>query len=302
MAVEERTLFRENQAGVAVAHERELHRGQRDGDPRLLQEHLVGVDDALGRDDVLEERLIAVGPAIRRDALAAFLPADAEVELERHIGVDIPARLGLPIGPGRENTLGWRLVLALDDEAGVLHRSSAHRLPPFGSSLPSARYSPRRSRRRSKLDRRAPIHRSTGRSAAGSIRQVRTRPTFSELTRPLTCSTCRCWTTGDSDIGSGSASSLTVAGPRLNRSTMPLLAREAANGQDIRLWGGAQAIQQYMAAGLLDVLELHVVPVLLGGGARLFENLGGADVRLEQVRAVEAPGVTHVKYRVRSGS
>jgi dihydrofolate reductase len=57
-----------------------------------------------------------------------------------------------------------------------------------------------------------------------------------------------------------------------------------------------------MAAGLLDVLELHVVPVLLGGGARLFENLGEADVRLEQVRAVEAPGVTHVKYRVRSGS
>ena len=79
-------------------------------------------------------------------------------------------------------------------------------------------------------------------------------------------------------------------------------AREAANGQDVRLWGGAQTFQQYMAAGLLDVLELHVAPVLLGGGARLFENLGGADVRLEQVRAVEAPGVTHVKYRVRSGS
>jgi dihydrofolate reductase len=79
-------------------------------------------------------------------------------------------------------------------------------------------------------------------------------------------------------------------------------AREAANGQDVRLWGGAQAINQYMAAGLLDVLELHIAPVLLGGGARLFENLGGAEVRLEQVRAVEAPGVTHVKYRVRSGS
>ena len=79
-------------------------------------------------------------------------------------------------------------------------------------------------------------------------------------------------------------------------------AREAANGQDVRLWGGAQAIQQYLAAGLLDVLELHVAPVLLGGGARLFENLGGAAVRIEQVRAVEAPGVTHVKYQVRSGS
>lgn len=79
-------------------------------------------------------------------------------------------------------------------------------------------------------------------------------------------------------------------------------ARAAANGQDVRLWGGAQVAQQYMAAGLLDVLELHVVPVLLGGGARLFDNLADADVRLEQVRAVEAPGVTHLKYRVRSGS
>src|SRR5215211_5470628 len=74
MAVEERTLFRENQAGVAVAHERELHRGQRDGDPRLLQAHLVGVDDALGRDDVVEERLIAVGAAIRRGARLCSRP------------------------------------------------------------------------------------------------------------------------------------------------------------------------------------------------------------------------------------
>lgn len=73
---------------------------------------------------------------------------------------------------------------------------------------------------------------------------------------------------------------------------------EAANGKDVRLWGGAQVVQQYLAAGLLDELELHVVPVLLGGGARLFDNLEGAGIELEQVRAVEAPGVTHVKYRV----
>jgi dihydrofolate reductase len=81
----------------------------------------------------------------------------------------------------------------------------------------------------------------------------------------------------------------------------PALARatEAADGRDVRLWGGAQAIQQYLAAGLLDELELDVVPVLLGDGARLFDNLGGADVQLEQLRAVEAPGVTHVKYRTR---
>jgi dihydrofolate reductase len=75
-------------------------------------------------------------------------------------------------------------------------------------------------------------------------------------------------------------------------------AKAAAGGKDVMLWGGAQVVNRYLAAGLLDELELHIVPVLLGGGARLFENLGHADVQLEQVRAVEAPGVTHVKYRV----
>ena len=75
-------------------------------------------------------------------------------------------------------------------------------------------------------------------------------------------------------------------------------AREAAGGKDVTVWGGAQAINQYLAAGLLDELELHIVPILLGDGARLFADLGDADVRLEQVRAVEAPGVTHIKYRV----
>jgi dihydrofolate reductase len=75
-------------------------------------------------------------------------------------------------------------------------------------------------------------------------------------------------------------------------------AKESAGGQDVMLWGGADVINQYLAAGLLDELELHIVPVLLGGGARLFDNLGGAAIKLEQLRAVEAPGVTHVKYRV----
>jgi dihydrofolate reductase len=74
-------------------------------------------------------------------------------------------------------------------------------------------------------------------------------------------------------------------------------ARAAAGGKDVMLWGGAQAVNQYLAAGLLDELELHVVPVVLGGGARLFERVSPADVQLEQVRAVEGPGVTHLKYR-----
>jgi dihydrofolate reductase len=75
-------------------------------------------------------------------------------------------------------------------------------------------------------------------------------------------------------------------------------ATEAAGGKDVMLWGGAQVVNQYLAAGLLNELELHVVPVLLGGGARLLDNVGDAELRLEQIRAVEAPGVTHLKYRV----
>lgn len=77
-------------------------------------------------------------------------------------------------------------------------------------------------------------------------------------------------------------------------------ARKAADGKDVMLWGGAEVVNQYLAAGLLDELELHVVPLLLGGGARLFESVRDADVQLEQVRAVEAPGVTHLKYRVKT--
>jgi dihydrofolate reductase len=74
-------------------------------------------------------------------------------------------------------------------------------------------------------------------------------------------------------------------------------AREAAGGKDVTVGGGAAAINQCLAAGLVDELELHVVPLLLGGGARLFEGVG-PEVALEQVRAVDAPGVTHLKYRV----
>src|SRR3954467_5367389 len=66
-------------------------------------------------------------------------------------------------------------------------------------------------------------------------------------------------------------------------------ARESAGGKDVGLWGGAQIINQYLAAGLLDELELNIAPVLLGGGARLFDNFGGGEVKLEQVRAVGAP-------------
>ena len=75
------------------------------------------------------------------------------------------------------------------------------------------------------------------------------------------------------------------------------LARAAAAGEDVVIGGGAEVINQYLSAGLVDELELHIVPLVLGGGARLFAGLG-SDLALAQVRAIEAPGVTHVKYRV----
>jgi dihydrofolate reductase len=76
-------------------------------------------------------------------------------------------------------------------------------------------------------------------------------------------------------------------------------AKEAAGGKDVRLGGGAEAAQQYLAAGLIDELQLNVVPLLLGEGARLFENVG-ADLELEQDRVVHTPEVTHIRYRVTS--
>jgi dihydrofolate reductase len=75
-------------------------------------------------------------------------------------------------------------------------------------------------------------------------------------------------------------------------------ARAAAGEQDVSLGGGASVAQQYLAAGLLDEIVVSIVPLVLGGGARLFDNLG--DAQLEQLEAVEAPGVTHIRYSARS--
>ena len=75
-------------------------------------------------------------------------------------------------------------------------------------------------------------------------------------------------------------------------------ASEAAGGRDVLL-GGASVVQQYLTAGLVDEFELHIVPVLLGAGARLLENVG--DLEVQPVRAIEAPGVTHIRYRVVKG-
>ena len=75
-------------------------------------------------------------------------------------------------------------------------------------------------------------------------------------------------------------------------------AREAAGSKDVALAGGANVAQQYLKAGLIDEMQLHVVPVLLGAGARLFDDLGEAKIGLECTRVVEAPGVTHLTYSI----
>jgi dihydrofolate reductase len=75
-------------------------------------------------------------------------------------------------------------------------------------------------------------------------------------------------------------------------------ATEAAGGKDVALGGGANVAQQYLKAGLIDEMQIHLVPVLLGAGARLFDNVPGAAVGLECTSVVEAPGVTHLTYRV----
>ena len=73
-------------------------------------------------------------------------------------------------------------------------------------------------------------------------------------------------------------------------------ARSAAGHKDVAIAGGAHTVQQYLAAGLLDELYLHIVPVILGAGERLLDNVG--DPTLEPVKVIASPTVTHVKYRI----
>jgi dihydrofolate reductase len=73
-------------------------------------------------------------------------------------------------------------------------------------------------------------------------------------------------------------------------------ARAAAGDKDVSIAGGASTVRQYLAAGLLDELYLHIVPVVLGAGERLLDGVG--DPKLEPVKVVDSPTVTHLKYRV----
>jgi dihydrofolate reductase len=75
-------------------------------------------------------------------------------------------------------------------------------------------------------------------------------------------------------------------------------AREAAGERDVLVHGVGTA-QLALAAGVLDEIQIHLIPVLLGEGRRLFEHLGADHIELDPIRVVDGPGVTHLRYRVR---
>lgn len=75
-------------------------------------------------------------------------------------------------------------------------------------------------------------------------------------------------------------------------------ARRAAGNKDVSLGGGAETVREYLSAGLLDELELHLVPIFLGSGERPLDHIDPKKVRLEPLHSLAGRGVTHLKYHV----
>jgi dihydrofolate reductase len=76
------------------------------------------------------------------------------------------------------------------------------------------------------------------------------------------------------------------------------LARGAAGDKNVGIWGGANIVGQYLKAGLLDEMQIHLIPVLLGGGVRLFEDLDPEGIELRRTSSIETPGATHFRFEV----
>jgi dihydrofolate reductase len=75
-------------------------------------------------------------------------------------------------------------------------------------------------------------------------------------------------------------------------------AREAARDKDVQVVGGATTVQQCLEAGVLDELQIHLAPVLLGSGVRLFDRITAGSQRFDTTRVIDSRGVTHLRYRV----
>jgi dihydrofolate reductase len=75
-------------------------------------------------------------------------------------------------------------------------------------------------------------------------------------------------------------------------------ARAAAGDKNVGIWGGANIMRQYLKAGLLDEMQIHLIPVLLGNGVRLFEDLGPERIELRRISSIETPSATHFRFEV----
>jgi dihydrofolate reductase len=75
-------------------------------------------------------------------------------------------------------------------------------------------------------------------------------------------------------------------------------AKAAAGDKDVAVMGGAEIGRQYIRAALIDEISIHLVPVLLGSGTRMFEHLGGEHIQLDSAGVVETPQATHLRFRV----
>ena len=76
------------------------------------------------------------------------------------------------------------------------------------------------------------------------------------------------------------------------------LARAAAGDKNVGIWGGANIIKQYLKAELLDEMQIHLIPILLGNGIRLFEDLDPEGIELRRASSIETPGATHLRFSV----
>ena len=75
-------------------------------------------------------------------------------------------------------------------------------------------------------------------------------------------------------------------------------ARAASDEKDVGTWGGASIVTQYLQAGLLDQLQLHVIPILLGNGVRLLRELNAAGIELRKTTSIDTPRATHLRFSV----
>jgi dihydrofolate reductase len=76
------------------------------------------------------------------------------------------------------------------------------------------------------------------------------------------------------------------------------LARAAPGDKNVGIWGGPNIMRQYLKAGLLDEMHIHLIPILLGNGIRLFEDLDPEGIELRRTSTIETPGATHLRFEV----